>query len=207
MKYRAIFSIFISLFIHAGIFAGLSGWLRNEKESTLAGGVTWYNLNPGGGGGGASQKNSYSEKKALSEKKIQRVAKASPPENDSSTSGKKIGEGEGKGAGEGSGEGAGGNGPLGFGNGEGAGNPVLSKIKSKIARAKRYPLEARRERVEGICAISFEINPDGSSRNLELLQSSGHPLLDQEALSTIQRASPFPYYPKPIKLNLKYSLR
>ena len=84
---------------------------------------------------------------------------------------------------------------------------VLAKIRSKIARAKRYPRQARSEGLEGVCGIHFAIRPDGSLDFVELSKSSGSRLLDDEALATVRRAAPFPYYAGPIRFSLRFSLK
>jgi len=123
------------------------------------------------------------------------------------------GAGEGAGPGEGSGSG-GGKGPGGVGvpgtGGSGNGgeaSSVLAKIRQKIARAKRYPRQARSEGIEGVCGLSFEINPDGSLAYVNLVKSSGASSLDDEALATVRRAAPFPYYAGPIRFSLRFSLK
>jgi TonB family protein len=226
MKRIGILSILTSIGIHLGILALLLGWMGEEwnASSVASGGVVWYNLNPGGNVEASSSQGDFKPRnethykiplyppfpkgeKVMASKKLVPTSQSLTTAEIKTPSTGGNGSGEGKGDGVGTGEGIGGIGPIGAGGGDGRGDRVLFKIKRKIARAKRYPLQARRNQVEGSCGVSFEINPDGSSKNLELLQSSGHSILDEEALSTIQRASPFPYYPGPIKLSLKYSLR
>lgn len=119
------------------------------------------------------------------------------------------GQGDGAKSGTGPGEGPGGVGPLGSG-GEGSGgqgDKTLGLIRSKILRAKRYPPEARREGIEGICGVQFAIQPDGSLLEVKLMESSGYEALDREALATVRRAAPFPYYASPIRFKLRFSLK
>jgi protein TonB len=117
--------------------------------------------------------------------------------------------GQGQGVGSGSGQGPGGSGATGTG-GSGQGgesNAVLAKIRNKIARAKRYPRQARSEGLEGVCGIYFAIRPDGTLEFVELSKSSGYSVLDEEALATVRRAAPFPYYAGPIRFSLRFSLK
>lgn len=86
------------------------------------------------------------------------------------------------------------------------GNPVLSKIRDKIEDAKYYPPEARRQKLEGKSALSFEIAEDGSVKTVAITSSSGNELLDNAAIETIRRAAPFPYYEGSINLALKFNL-
>lgn len=94
----------------------------------------------------------------------------------------------------------------GLGIGDPKGNPILSKIRDKIEDARYYPPEARRQKLEGKSAVSFEIAEDGSIKTVSITSSSGNELLDNAALETIKRAAPFPYYEGPINLALKFNL-
>lgn len=105
----------------------------------------------------------------------------------------------------GSGEGKG----MGAGQGEGQGNSsasVLGIIRRKIEQSKRYPVLARSRKIQGVAVLSFAINPSGGVEKLSLVKSSGSELLDEEALSTVKRASPLPYYSLPIQISIKFSL-
>jgi TonB family protein len=84
---------------------------------------------------------------------------------------------------------------------------VLAQIRSRIERAKRYPLMARRRGLEGTADVTFRIQQDGSVGGLKLAQASGASSLDEAALSTIRRAAPFPYYPEPIRIGIRFALR
>jgi len=71
-------------------------------------------------------------------------------------------------------------------------------VKQKIEEARRYPLWAKKERIEGAVELSFVLLPDGLSRDVFIIRSSGRKILDQEALDTIRRAGPFPSIPPEI---------
>ncbi len=49
-----------------------------------------------------------------------------------------------------------------------------------------YPLEAQRQRAEGTVKVRYGIAPDGSTRDLRVMQSA-HPLLDQAAIDAVSR--------------------
>jgi len=123
--------------------------------------------------------------------------------------GDKQGLGAGHGSGQGNEEGPGGVGEPGTGgSGKGGqGSNVLGKIRQKILQAKRYPPMARSQGIEGVCGLSFEIEPDGHVERIQLTQSSGHSILDNEAVATVKRASPFPFYPGAIRFSLKFNLK
>ncbi len=111
------------------------------------------------------------------------------------------GQGSAPGQGEGSGKGSG------NGNGEGSSSSVLALIRSKIERSKHYPLLAKTRKIEGVAVLSFSINSSGRIDSLSLVQSSGSDLLDSEALATVRRAEPLPYYSKPIKISIRFNLQ
>lgn len=70
-----------------------------------------------------------------------------------------------------------------------------SRLMRHLNRVKRYPPEAQRRRVEGVALLSFTIDPAGRVLAFRLERSSGNPLLDDETLAMIQRASPLPALP------------
>lgn len=90
--------------------------------------------------------------------------------------------------------------------GEGGSSQILRLIQLKLARYKSYPPLAKRKGMEGKPVVQFKIKSDGTLEYLKLANSSGHPVLDQAALKTVQRASPFPFYSEPIEVGLTYSL-
>lgn len=262
-------AIAISILVHIllVLFFWRLSWRWDKLSATLseAGGVIWFNLNPGGagsggeGGRGAPPEEKLGGEEAKSTGKVESERKkprqeapvppkkktesgvpvmpakeeepaaeiAKPPEAEKSAGirgpgegdgegaksgeggGQGQGKGQGQGGGSGSGQGPGGEGPLGSG-GSGKGgdaNAILAQIRNKIARAKRYPRQARSEGLEGVCGLSFAIRPDGSLDFVELSKSSGYGVLDEEALATVRRAAPFPYYAGPIRFSLRFSLK
>lgn len=109
----------------------------------------------------------------------------------------KFDNGVGTGAGEGIGVGSG----LASG-----GNLLLTEIRKKIERTKQYPALAREQGVKGRVSVRFEMNQDGSVRSVNVIGSSGSALLDEAALATVRRASPYPYYAEPLSVTLEFSL-
>src|SRR5262252_8926775 len=79
--------------------------------------------------------------------------------------------------------------------------PGLSAIPSKaqanwqrslvahINRYKRYPAEARAHKVEGIVSVEFTLDRSGQILSSRVAQSSGSPILDEEAVALIRRAA------------------
>lgn len=82
-------------------------------------------------------------------------------------------------------------------------------VASKIARNK--PAATTAASAQGVVLISFTIAPNGNVVGIRISQSSGHSVLDQAALATINHASPFPPPPSgaprlftvPIRFNAK----
>ena len=48
---------------------------------------------------------------------------------------------------------------------------------------------------EGKVVVAFHLLPDGSVRNVRVVQGSGYAALDREAIDAVRNASPFPYSP------------
>jgi protein TonB len=76
----------------------------------------------------------------------------------------------------------------------------LTTIKKKISPEWHYPESAQQIGLQGRLALYFSIERDGHLDRLELLNSSGHSLLDEEALNAVRGAAP--YYPLPAAMNL-----
>ena len=76
----------------------------------------------------------------------------------------------------------------------------LSEIKKKIEPKWHYPERAKKVGLQGKLALYFSIVRDGHLDRLELLSSSGHSLLDREALNAVRGAAP--YYPLPKRLKI-----
>ncbi len=73
-------------------------------------------------------------------------------------------------------------------------------VKQKIEKVRRYPCRAERRGVKGSVYLEFVILSDGIVSKVRLLRSSGFKILDNEAISIIKRAEPFP--PIPEKMNI-----
>jgi protein TonB len=62
-----------------------------------------------------------------------------------------------------------------------------------LQRFKRYPASARG--ASGIVVVRFELDRKGAVVATRVTKSSGNAILDEEALSLLQRANPFPPFP------------
>lgn len=67
-----------------------------------------------------------------------------------------------------------------------------SALLARIETRKRYPTEARNRGEQGTAKIQFSIDRHGNLVNATIIESSGHAILDEEALAVLQRASPLP---------------
>jgi periplasmic protein TonB len=66
----------------------------------------------------------------------------------------------------------------------------LRHISIQLASQKRFPLEARGQ--SGTAKVAFTIDRSGNLVSDQLLESTGFPVLDAEALAMVHRAQPFP---------------
>lgn len=64
-----------------------------------------------------------------------------------------------------------------------------------LQQYKRYPSEAQSRGEEGIVLLSFSVDRSGHVLAHQIARSSGHPQLDAEVMSMIERAQPLPPFP------------
>lgn len=87
------------------------------------------------------------------------------------------------------------------------GNPAKSvspanwygQINAKLEKMKHYPAEAQSEEQEGTAIVHIVLDRQGHVLTSSLLKSSGHALLDKEAIALSHRVDPFPAPPDNIK--------
>lgn len=65
-------------------------------------------------------------------------------------------------------------------------------IKKKIMHNWRYPPEAREYLLEGTLLVVFSVGRTGELIRTQILKTSGHEILDMEAVRAIRKAAPFP---------------
>jgi protein TonB len=84
----------------------------------------------------------------------------------------------------------------------GAGPPAAGFvwIRDAIQHVIAYPATARRMGWEGKVVVAFQLLPDGSVRDVRVVQSSGHAALDRGAIDAVRNASPFPRSPVEAKV-------
>ena len=65
-------------------------------------------------------------------------------------------------------------------------------VAAHLSRYKQYPADARASGKTGTAAVTFTIGGGGGVTSVALARSSGVPSIDQEVVSMVRRASPFP---------------
>lgn len=68
-------------------------------------------------------------------------------------------------------------------------------LLAQLEKFKRYPSDAMADHQEGVPAVTFSMDRKGHVLSVTLASSSGHPLLDQEAIALPKRAQPLPIPP------------
>ena len=71
--------------------------------------------------------------------------------------------------------------------------------KIEIIGNRNFPEEALRKGIAGDLRLSVLLKPNGSIEKVEILQSSGYPVLDNAAIQIVQSASPFEPFPQEIR--------
>jgi len=73
------------------------------------------------------------------------------------------------------------------------------QLSTQIKRYQKYPLVAQRRGWEGTAEVLLKIAADGRVIEIALGKSSGHEVLDREALEMVRRASPLPQAPQQLR--------
>ena len=85
-----------------------------------------------------------------------------------------------------------------------------TELVRRLEQYKRYPGDAQSRGVEGVVMLNFSVDRNGRVLAHEIVRSSGHPELDKEVVSMIERAQPLPPFPPSMpedKLNLTVPIR
>jgi protein TonB len=74
-------------------------------------------------------------------------------------------------------------------------------MRAWVARIERignlnYPDEARRRQLHGQLVLTVGLRRDGRIKSIDVIQSSGHKLLDEAAMRIVRLAEPFPALPE-----------
>jgi TonB family protein len=79
-------------------------------------------------------------------------------------------------------------------------------VKERIMLQWKYPPEARLNLMEGKLLLVFSLNRNGQMDRITILNSSGFPLLDEEAVRAVRASAPYPGFPDHIavgRLNIE----
>lgn len=72
-------------------------------------------------------------------------------------------------------------------------------LLAQLEKFKRYPSDAMADHQEGVPTVTFSMDRKGHVLSVTLANSSGHPLLDQEAVALPRRAQPLPIPPDSVE--------
>ena len=72
----------------------------------------------------------------------------------------------------------------------------LARLRDRLSQYLRYPSVARERHQTGTALLRIAVDRNGSVQELELRASTGHGVLDREALEVIERAQPLPALPE-----------
>lgn len=71
----------------------------------------------------------------------------------------------------------------------------LGRLKRRIQSEWTYPEDAQRVGMGGELVLVFTLNKAGTLTHIQLIESSGFPVLDNEALRAVKAAAPFEPFP------------
>ncbi len=81
----------------------------------------------------------------------------------------------------------------------------LARLRQRVHEALRYPAAARRRGLTGAVTIELTILPSGLIRDVSIVESSSHAILDEAAVDTVRslRTQPFPGNVPPRTLRIR----
>jgi protein TonB len=80
-------------------------------------------------------------------------------------------------------------------------------IRDLIVKHLQYPPAARRLGWNGAVTVSFVVLENGLARDIRIVKSSGHDILDQAVVKTIRQIQPFPRPPAKAELTVPIVFR
>ncbi len=72
---------------------------------------------------------------------------------------------------------------------------IVQRLRRDLRAHFTYPPLARRRNIEGRVTVGFRLDGDGTIRNLRVVESSGHAILDLAAERTLRRLHRVEWYP------------
>ena len=86
----------------------------------------------------------------------------------------------------------------------------INELYELLNKNKHYPKMARRRHLEGTSYVGFTLCKDGSIKNVVLIKSSGHKILDKASLKLLKKIRSYKPIPKTVSrvsLNLKIPIK
>ena len=80
-------------------------------------------------------------------------------------------------------------------------------LNAALSREFKYPRRARRRNISGVVVLAFSVDQQGNLANARIVKSSGHDVLDQDALKLLEKAAPFTPPPPGAKLDWALPIR
>jgi len=82
---------------------------------------------------------------------------------------------------------------------EDARNKYGNSLWGAISKHKKYPKIAAMRNWQGEAVVELELDGNGKLKSKKILQSSGHEVLDKQALEMVEKALPFPAPPEALR--------
>ena len=82
----------------------------------------------------------------------------------------------------------------------------LATIHARVRQVATYPPIARARAVTGETVVEFEIDPDGSPRDVRTAHSSGSESLDRAAERAVRDAAPLPRVVGSVRMPVRFQL-
>jgi TonB family protein len=80
-------------------------------------------------------------------------------------------------------------------------------LVAALERSKGYPRLARERGIEGVVRLRFRLTPVGDVEKVEILESSGHEILDTASIRAVYRDAPMPYVSGWVEIPMAYVLK
>ncbi len=84
---------------------------------------------------------------------------------------------------------------------EDARNKYGNSLWGAISKYKKYPKIAAMRNWQGEAIVELELDGNGKLKSKKIVQSSGHDVLDKQALEMVEKALPFPAPPEALRGN------
>ncbi len=82
----------------------------------------------------------------------------------------------------------------------------LAEIRRRIQQALVYPASARQRGLTGVSELEFVIGVGGLAEDVRLVDSSGHPILDEAAQRSLQAAGVLPRVYGRLRVPVRFDL-